>query len=336
MLRRENDEEFIQFKQHLEFIILLGQQDIPTGSWKSKDSEELFYHVTMSSELTPVHHALVKANMVRRNRIRHAAQHLEEERKANAATTKLSGTNQKPDTGDDMTIVAGTSGTNIIPHSHGGNSSIQRDHQPAAPTVIDQAVPRVEPFVKAPMTATEIDAMPFMSTKGAVNRKGKGTAITKITRISEQQDFPPCPAKLGTFLCPYCAQALSGDYTNDSQWRYGHNSFFCTGNSSASSFHVPPYQELTSEEEDMLSRISCHTHVYSRAASQLKTMSFLSRRRNGWRTCTTRTAKPPGCAASAQQDRMATTRSSLRAAWPGMSTLVTSTQAHSPHTNWIS
>lgn len=226
VLSRENDEEYIQFKQHLEFMILLGQQDIPSESWKTKDCGELFCHVTMPSELTPVHHALVKANMVRRNRIRHATQHLVEHRKANDAAIKLSATEQNPDTGDDMPIVGGTSGTNILQGLRGEDTSIQQDHQPAAPSVVDQAVPKVEPLVKAPMTATEIDTIPFMSSKGAANRKDKGTAITKITRISEQQDFPPCPAKLGTFQCPYCAQALSGDYTNSSQWRYGYNPFF--------------------------------------------------------------------------------------------------------------
>ncbi|KAK2596356.1 hypothetical protein N8I77_013250 [Diaporthe amygdali] len=221
MPSRENDEEYIQLKKHLEFIILLSQQDVHTEFWKGKDWDERLHHVTARSELTPVHHALVKANMVRRNRIRYATQHLVEQGKASAAATESSEKQLEPDTGDDTTTAAEASGTNVLQQSDGGDSDIQDSSQPAALHVTDQDAPEVELLINAPMTATEIDTMPFISSQRAVNDREKGTIITRITRISVRQDYPPCPTKFGTFQCPYCAQALSGDYTNISQWR-GH------------------------------------------------------------------------------------------------------------------
>lgn len=218
MPSRKNDEDFIQLQKHLEFIILLGQQDVRTESWKAKDYDELMHNVTMSSSLTPIHHALVKANMVRRNRIRYATQHLVEQ-KDSAAITRSSAKPTGPDTGDHIPPVAEASSTHNLVQLGGGNSDVQSGDQPSTTTVTDGDVSGVQPTVNAPMTATEIDTLPLMSSRRGVDNNGKGTVVTRITRIGLRQDYPPCPKGLSTFPCPYCAQALSGDYRDMPQWR---------------------------------------------------------------------------------------------------------------------
>lgn len=221
MPKRENDEEYIQLKKHLELIILLGQRDVHTASWDRKDYVELLHQVITPSRLTPVHHALIKANMVRRNRIHSATQHLAEQRKASAAAVASSAKQLEPETSDDSPTVGEASSTNRLEKLGSRDIGLQDDHQPAAPVAIDQGIPQVELLVNAPMIATEVDTTPFISRQRAVNNKGKATAITRTTRISVRQEYPPCPTRLGTFQCPYCAQTLSGDYTNISKWRYG-------------------------------------------------------------------------------------------------------------------
>lgn len=170
------------------------------------------HNVTMSSSLT--HHALVEVNMVRRNRIRYATQRLVEQKEV-AAITGSSAKQTGPDTGDHIPPVAESSDTHTLVQLGGVNSDVQAGKQPSTTTVTDGDVSGVQPTVNAPMDATEIDTLPLMSSRRGVHKNGKGTVITRITRIGLRQDYPPCPKGLSTFPCPYCAQALSGDYRDD-------------------------------------------------------------------------------------------------------------------------
>lgn len=216
MPNHENDKDYIELKKHLQFIILLGQQDIHTEFGEAEDYEKLATHVTITSNLSPIHHALVKANMLRRNRIRHATRHLVEQRnsKPYAKQPELA-------TGETGLTVSEASGPSAPQKSGVESGDFQEAHQPpAASTATHQDPPTFGPLVNTPMTATELGTMPLMSSQRKVNHKSEASEITRITRIGVRQDYPPCPATFRAFQCPYCAQALSGDYTNISRWRY--------------------------------------------------------------------------------------------------------------------
>jgi hypothetical protein len=241
--RLAGDEDFVELRGHLKFMILLGHRKIHTEFWKQEDYEKLSEEVTGASDLKKVHKILIDANIMRRNRIRHATRHLVRQKTSTPAPESA----PKPPTPQGSlhtaTETTGTEpnqlGESEPPAMEGHGLGVQNQVSAQIPDQ-HEVTPEIPQPAKPP-TSTEIGTM-FM--KGPRTVRGKGTAITRITRIGAKQDYPKCPKGRGMFSCPYCAQTLSADYTNISRWRYA-----------LSRPQTATVPELTPPKEDMSGRI---------------------------------------------------------------------------------
>ncbi|KAI0459790.1 hypothetical protein F5B21DRAFT_454210 [Xylaria acuta] len=217
------DEDLVDLRKHLEFLILLRQNTIRTEFWKHEDYKKLSEDVSRTSDLTAAHQMSIKANIVRRNRIRHATRHLVRQQKNTVSVLELTShllAQQGPQYVATGILDVNTKSEQQSKSEH--PTSLQQGNEAPGRTRTQTYGHRegtsrlLAPSQAA--TSTEIGTI-FM--KGPRTAKAQGTTITRITRIGAKQDYPKCPKDRGMFTCPYCAQSLSPDYTEISKWR-GH------------------------------------------------------------------------------------------------------------------
>jgi len=204
------EEEYIELKHHLEFLILYGHEKINTEAWKSENYQELSDRVKDVSNLTAVQCRLTKANIIRRNRIEYATKRGQVPRASDAPPPPAA-------------REEGVSNERIIQFVTETKKHIKITDQQQTPAVPsqDDVHPTVTEHRPAPprtVTATEIGSTFFGASR--TFQKGRST-VTKISRIGAHQDYPKCPANDKSFPCPYCSQSLPAEYSKDkSRWRY--------------------------------------------------------------------------------------------------------------------
>ncbi|KAI8951383.1 hypothetical protein F4801DRAFT_578590 [Xylaria longipes] len=222
------DEDFVELRKHLEFLILLRQNLIRTEFWKHEDYEKLSEDVSRTSDLTAVHQMLIKANIIRRNRIRHATRHLVKQQKN--ATPVPGPKSRLPAHQGPQHVGTDPLDVNINMELQAALEQSESEHPISVQQgneALDQTRPQAYGHgegtsrLLAPSRAATLTEIGTMFMKGPRTLKAQGTTITRITRIGAKQDYPKCPKDRGMFTCLYCAQSLSPDYTEISKWR-GH------------------------------------------------------------------------------------------------------------------
>ncbi|KAG4263049.1 hypothetical protein FPRO03_10412 [Fusarium proliferatum] len=218
-----DDEEYRLLRNHLLFLILVGsyEQKLFTELRRLAISQEIPKAVEIvirswiidPSRATSTQQGLIEANIVRRNRIAYARRFIGKDvvpkrpQEDNATTIAPS---QLPEALLVSAREASTFGTKEplpIP-------------SPAQP--LPDPLEPAKPLTAKTLTATELGSqfilpiiMPLEPKRGAMS------ILTKITQTGTNQDYPACPAKKGSFQCPYCVQVLPEDYATKSRWR-GH------------------------------------------------------------------------------------------------------------------
>lgn len=217
-----DDEEYRLLRNHLLFLILVGsyEQKLFTELRRLAISQEIPKAVEIiirswiidPSRATSTQQGLIEANIVRRNRIAYARRFIGKDvvpkrpQEDNATTIAPS---QLPEALLVSAREASTFGTKEplpIP-------------SPAQP--LPDPLEPAKPLTAKTLTATELGSqfilpiiMPLEPKRGAMS------ILTKITQTGTNQDYPACPAKKGSFQCPYCVQVLPEDYATKSRWRY--------------------------------------------------------------------------------------------------------------------
>ncbi|KAH7311136.1 hypothetical protein BKA65DRAFT_356292, partial [Rhexocercosporidium sp. MPI-PUGE-AT-0058] len=202
------DEDYKDLKSHLQFLILLAQEEIKTEYWTSTDYENLSQRVLDVSQLTIVQNRLVKANIIRRHRICHATRHV-----------ALSGA-EIPDP-DPAAEQRQSEETHIDSQNEPSKTEDEKldEQQPdGSPKPEIQQETEIADHPPKPMTATDIGTT-FLRGPGTVKRRG--STVTKISRVGVKQDYPKCPGRKEMFNCPYCSQTLPSAYAENAlRWRY--------------------------------------------------------------------------------------------------------------------
>ncbi|UNI19461.1 hypothetical protein JDV02_005643 [Purpureocillium takamizusanense] len=208
------DDEYTQLRNHLLFLILVGPYEQKLFGELSRWVIAEYIPKTVEivirswivdpSRATPMQQRLIEANITRRNRIVYAT----------AAAN----------------IVASSHFREAIPQPANepakGTKTLDVDTQKLSPIVDSSRTmpillkPANSPTVKT-STATELGsqfALPI--TLPFEPKTGQQSVATRMTQTGIKQSYPVCPAKKGSFQCPYCVQVLSEDYTAMSRWRY--------------------------------------------------------------------------------------------------------------------
>lgn len=194
------EEEFDDFKNHLAVLILLASSD-------AQPHEQHISETKFDAErLTAIQKRLIHANVIRRNRIQYATQRMrqiqESQSLVTAAIQPPPANAQAPRvTHTDSELVELVPPKSVVSKIH----SVTVTHSVNAPSI-------------AP-TATEIGSE--FNLRNVVSRKTPST-MTKITRTGAEQDYPRCPkpTKDGMLQCPYCADVLPAEYSeNKARWK---------------------------------------------------------------------------------------------------------------------
>jgi hypothetical protein len=192
------EELFEDFKKHLTLVILMGS--IKANTEEPVDAFAIQARIT-DPRLTTVQERLIRANIVRRNRI--TSMKPVETPAVQQPQQHLPRIIEAPD--------ATAEPTSRLP-------------QQLTKAVSDKPVisPQV-PSIKAPsltQTATEMGSQ-FNWEQVAEPKKSSASVATRVTRSGAAQDYPSCPKPVsGDFLqCPYCADMLPESYSkNPSRW----------------------------------------------------------------------------------------------------------------------
>jgi hypothetical protein len=193
------EELFEDFKTHLTVVILMGS--IEANTEEPADTTAMRVRITDSKRLTAVQDRLIRANIVRRNRIIFATQSM----KPVAQQPQ-----QPPPT--------------IIELPDATDKPKLRVLQISAKAIVDRPVISPQaPSIIAPsitQTATEMGSQ-FNWQQVAESKNSSPSVVTRVTRTGAAQDYPSCPKPLyDDFLqCPYCADMLPDSYSkNASRW----------------------------------------------------------------------------------------------------------------------
>ncbi|RKL38811.1 hypothetical protein BFJ72_g6941 [Fusarium proliferatum] len=220
-----DDEEYRQLRNHLSFLILVGsyEQKLFTELRRLAINQEIPRAVEIvirswvidPSRATSTQQRLIEANITRRNRIAYARRFIgknfipkrpQEDNATTIAPSKLPEALPGPAREASM---FGTSAKGPFPIP----SPVQLQPDPLDPA---------KPLIAKTLTATELGSqfiLPIIIPSEP--KRGAMSIVTKITQTGTNQDYPACPAKKGSFQCPYCVQVLPEDYATKSRWR-GH------------------------------------------------------------------------------------------------------------------
>ncbi|KAF5685175.1 chitin synthase activator [Fusarium circinatum] len=220
-----DDEEYTLLRNHLLFLILVSsyERKLLTELGRLAINQEIPKAVEIvirswiidPSRATSTQQRLIEANIIRRNRIAYARRYIGK----NAIP-------KKPQE-DTATTIAPSQlpGALLGPAREASTFGTDTKEPFSIPSPVQPLPAHPEPtesLTAKTLTATELGSqfilpiiMPLEPKKGALS------IVTKITQTGTNQDYPACPAKKGSFQCPYCVQVLSEDYATKSRWR-GH------------------------------------------------------------------------------------------------------------------
>ncbi|KAI1278569.1 hypothetical protein F5Y07DRAFT_63016 [Xylaria sp. FL0933] len=152
------------------------------------------------ARLTMVQRRLIKANVIRRNRLIYAGRAakasfgVQQERREQALTKGI------------VHQVIPADQTQPAARSITPTKSKQADDKEDGPS---------KSFVAQPATALE--SRSSITAAPAPPRATKAAASARVGHL----DYPKCPVERGQFPCPYCAIILTEDYNKKEKWRYG-------------------------------------------------------------------------------------------------------------------
>ncbi|KAK3329199.1 hypothetical protein B0H66DRAFT_16416 [Apodospora peruviana] len=202
----ETKPEYQELNRHLVFIILQEHFDLT----KVPNPKKLNQMIDNASQLTSVQRRLLRANLLRRHRIRHAARFNNPPKVPVPAATE--GSKQ-----------AGLVGK-FFPNLSRKPSEQAEESTAHAPTGESSKTPsqvaagkQLESVGVTSFTATDLGSQFKIPVP-----KQPPSAMTRVSRVGARQTYPKCPATQGTvFNCPYCSQALPGDdfVAKASRWR---------------------------------------------------------------------------------------------------------------------
>jgi len=197
------EELFEDFKTHLTVVILMGS--IEANTEEPADTTATRVRITDSKRLTAVQHRLIRANIVRRNRIIFATRSMKLVEKPVAQQPQ-----QLPPTITELPDATDKPKLQLL--------------QISAKAIVDSPViPPQTPSIIAPsitQTATEMGSQ-FNWQKVAESKNSSPSVVTRVTRTGAAQDYPSCPKPLydDVLQCPYCADLLPDSYSkNASRW----------------------------------------------------------------------------------------------------------------------
>ncbi|KAF5249275.1 hypothetical protein FANTH_5356 [Fusarium anthophilum] len=220
-----DDEEYTLLKNHLLFLILVSsyEQKLLTELGRLAINQEIPKAVEIvirswiidPSRATSTQQRPIEANIIRRNRIAYARRFIGK----NSIT-------KKPQEETATTIAPSRlPGALLGPAMEASTFDTDTKEPFSIPSPVQPLPAQPEPtesLTAKTLTATELGSqfilpiiMPLEPKKGALS------IVTKITQTGTNQDYPACPAKKGSFQCPYCVQVLTEDYATKSRWR-GH------------------------------------------------------------------------------------------------------------------
>ncbi|CAM1505022.1 Fc.00g106590.m01.CDS01 [Cosmosporella sp. VM-42] len=210
------DDEFCQLRKHLLCVTLVGpyehrlfgtlQHWVFKGKLQKAVAIVVQAWISDPSRATAVQQRFIEANVIRRNRILYARH-----RDKSGLPAEIKG--KRP-------LVVPTLPTpEILAQPLTAQAQPDLD-KPPGPEAADQTQPTTTKSVKS-LTATELGSQFLLPHLPRPESKKASSVVTKMTRTGAKQDYPGCPAKKGSFKCPYCVQVLSEEYTVNSRWR-GH------------------------------------------------------------------------------------------------------------------
>ncbi|KAM3075289.1 hypothetical protein ACMFMG_007269 [Clarireedia jacksonii] len=202
-------EEVKAFRQHLTTIINSG---FPDEDAKDLPATEKMKRIYDDSKFSPVKLKLIRANILRRHRIKYFT-----EARVPRTHTPVEAPKeiqvQKPD--KTPAAVDSAPPTSIV-------SSKVKESQPVTPItpqVHEAPVERTHSIYTAAVTATDVDPN-FDTTDLFVNKTP--SRMTRMTKIGGSQAYPGCPKPQpnGTLICPYCNDKLPESYAkNEQSWK---------------------------------------------------------------------------------------------------------------------
>jgi hypothetical protein len=204
-----DDGRFESFRLHLATIILKGSEDdAARNKAQQLSAEEKFKQASDPSRLTLVQERLVRANILRRNRIEYMM--------------KSSGQRPRPNLPPEPTLTKDVPVTtppvvmfNTESKDYKGSHGMRTRNIPVA------AVTAPSDSSTVAITATEpgskLEIRPIM-------QKRTFSTATKMTRIGASQTYPRCPKRAPgePLTCPYCNEQLPLDISGtreENSWR---------------------------------------------------------------------------------------------------------------------
>jgi hypothetical protein len=203
------EDRFQDFKRHLTMVILMGCTETRTEGPEPPEPADhvaLVAKVTNPNRLTAVQERLIRANIVRRNRIIYA-------------TRLMTKTVERPKLQQALVLPV-----TLLPDTTTENA-FQESEVPTTAVVDKPVVSSQAPSIIAPsvnLTATEIGSQFVWEHLAEPKEKASPSIMTKITRTGAAQDYPSCPKLISDEIlqCPYCADMLPTSYSkNTSRWK---------------------------------------------------------------------------------------------------------------------
>jgi hypothetical protein len=189
------EEDFQEFKTHLTIVILMG--NIETQTEEPAHNFDITAQVTDSGRLTAVQQRLLRANIVRRNRIHFAIRSMKRPTLSQPMTRTIQAQDVRVESAPQVPTKVATNKSTFSPQ---------------APSIGTPSVTQ---------TATEIGSQ-FNWLHVAESKKSSPSVMTKVTRTGTTQDYPNCPKPISDDIlqCPYCADILPASYAkNVSRWK---------------------------------------------------------------------------------------------------------------------
>jgi len=193
-----NESRFEEFRKHLATVILMAFED--------KRAEKLtavqkMHRASDYDRLTPIQRRMVRANILRRNRIEFVTG------STRRRSTSVVGPEPAVDAGK-PTIVepAVKPAVDTDPGPSQPTPSMSTTLQPQMRKESAQSVAHT-----TAITATDVGSK--LDIQHILTRRVSSTA-TKMTRIGSSQAYPRCPnvGSDGSLICPYCDDVLPSDY----------------------------------------------------------------------------------------------------------------------------
>ncbi|KAK8085714.1 hypothetical protein PG997_006985 [Apiospora hydei] len=163
------------------------------------------------ARLTTVQRRLIDANVMRRNRFIYAGRTTKRERTPPGGHEDVSPARHKRKSKTETWISGASQPANI-----GQEVSSQN---PPPPPIITGDDKNCTKEIETVRSATQLGSSFTIGGVIGTGSKSARSAVTKMSARVDYLDYPPCPAKDGSFKCPLCPEILSKEYTKKQRWR---------------------------------------------------------------------------------------------------------------------